>query len=299
MRTRLPSLMSLRAFEASARHLSFTQAAVELNLTPTAISHQIKNLEQIIGTRLFIRSNNNLTLTKAAEAYQESVRAAIFALSNATDRAAESSDERTLTVQCLGTFAVKRLLPILPEFQREYPDIDLNLKTIQSFEAQFHNDFDVAIWHGTGGWEGVTSMAMDEEEVFPVISPDLLKNNPSLRRPEDLIHYPVIRTSSLILQDEWPFWLAKVGVRGLKFANEISSDYLITSLHATIDGLGIMMGRSSVVGPDMAAGRLVEPFNIRHRSYFRYHLVIPARSEGLKRVESFRDWFVKSFDIKV
>ena len=117
---------SLRAFEASARHLSFTQAAVELNLTPTAISHQIKNLEQIIGTRLFIRSNNNLTLTKAAEAYQESVRAAIFALSNATDRAAESSDERTLTVQCLGTFAVKRLLPILPEFQREYPDIDHN-----------------------------------------------------------------------------------------------------------------------------------------------------------------------------
>jgi|TARA_R100000455_G_C6273329_1_gene130824 LysR family glycine cleavage system transcriptional activator len=291
--------MSLRAFEASARHLSFTQAAVELNLTPTAISHQIKNLEQIIGTRLFIRSNNNLTLTKTAEAYQESVRAAIFALSNATDRAAESSDERTLTVQCLGTFAVKRLLPILPEFQREHPDIDLNLKTIQSFEAQFHNDFDVAIWHGTGGWEGVTSMAMDEEEVFPVISPDLLKNNPTLRRPEDLIHYPVIRTSSLILQDEWPFWLAKVGVRGLKFANEINSDYLITSLHATIDGLGIMMGRSSVVGPDMAAGRLVEPFTIRHRSYFRYHLVIPARSEGLKRVEIFRDWFIKSFDIKV
>ncbi|MEQ8830258.1 MAG: LysR substrate-binding domain-containing protein [Alphaproteobacteria bacterium] len=298
MRTRLPSLMSLRAFEASARHLSFTQAAVELRLTPIAISHQIKNLEHTIGAPLFIRSNNNLTLTKAAEAYVESVRAAIFSLSVATDRAAESSTEKTLTVQCLGTFAVKRLLPILPSFQREFPEINLNLKTIQSFESQYHHDFDVAIWHGSGGWEGVTAFPLEEEEVYPVISPMLLEKNPSLKSPEDLVHFPVIRTSSMILQDEWPFWLAKNGVRGLRFSNEIYSDYLITSLHATIDGLGVMMGRSSVVESDIAAGRLVEPFNVRHRSHFKYHLVIPARSEGLKRVDTFREWFARNFDIQ-
>ena len=295
MRTRLPSLMSLRAFEASARHLSFTQAAVELNLTPTAISHQIKNLEHLIGTRLFIRNNNSLELTQAADAYLESVRNAIIEISAATDRAADNSDERALTVQCLGTFAIKRLMPLLHDFQQQNPNIMLNLRTIQTFENRLHQNFDVAIWHGAGGWEGVTAHKLEEEEIFPVCSPRLLEEGPELTNPSGLTAYPIIRTSSLILRDEWPFWLEFAGAKGLEFDNEIACDYLITSLQATIDGLGIMMGRSGVVGPDLEAGRLVEPFSQRRSSQFGYYLVVPSRCEGVAKVEQFRNWLLGRF----
>src|SRR5450432_554027 len=154
MRNRLPSMMSLRAFEAAARHLSFTRAAIELNLTQTAISHQIKNLEDLLQVKLFVRNANMIALTEVGEVYLRSVSTAILEISAATDRATDRSDENMLTVQCLGLFAIKRLLPHLHDFRAQHPAISLKLRTIQSFENNFHHDFDVAIWHGSGGWAG-------------------------------------------------------------------------------------------------------------------------------------------------
>lgn len=297
MRTRLPTLMSLRAFEAASRHLSFTQAAVELNLTPTAISHQIKNLEQLIGTRLFIRDNNNLSLTKAAKAFQDPVRASIITISSAIDRAAENSDDKTLTVQCLGTFAVKRLIPKAQEFKRRHPSIKLILRTMQTFEPKLHQEFDVAIWHGPGGWDGLSATKLEEEEVFPVCSPLLLEGRSPIESPEDLANLPVIRTQSLILRDEWPFWLDSVGARDLEFQNEIACDYLITSLQAAVDGLGVMIGRSGIVSKDLETGKLIEPFEVRRKSKFGYYLVVPSQSEDLEKVKLFRSWLLEEFGV--
>jgi LysR family glycine cleavage system transcriptional activator len=293
MRNRMPSMMSLRAFEAAARHLSFTRAAIELNLTQTAISHQIKNLEDLLQVKLFVRSANMIALSEAGETYLRSVRAAIIEISAATDRATDQSDENILTVQCLGLFAIKRLLPQLHDFRSQHPSIALKLRTIQTFENNFRHDFDVAIWHGAGDWIGVTADKLAEEEVFPVCSPRILEQGPPLKTPDDLRHHTIIRTSSNILRDEWPFWLETAHINEIAFQSEITCDYMITSMQAAIDGLGITLGRSGVVGPDLEAGRLIEPFSTRARSIFSYHLVCPARSVEQRKVQLFRSWLLK------
>ncbi len=286
-------MMSLRAFEAAARHLSFTRAAIELNLTQTAISHQIKNLEDLLRVKLFVRNANMIALTEAGEIYLRSVRNAIMEISAATDRATDQSDENMLTVQCLGLFAVKRLLPHLHDFRAQHPAISLKLRTIQAFENNFHHDFDVAIWHGAGGWAGMTAERLADEEVFPVCSPGLLAAGPPLKSPGDLERHTIIRTASTILRDEWPFWLETAKTNEMQFRSEITCDYMITSLQAAIDGLGVTLGRSGVVGPDLAAGRLIEPFSIRARSMFAYHVVWPARSSDMRKVQVFKNWLVK------
>jgi LysR family glycine cleavage system transcriptional activator len=288
----MPSMMNLRAFEAAARHLSFTRAAIELNLTQTAISHQIKNLEDLLQVKLFVRNANMVALTEVGETYLRSVRAAILEISAATDRATDQSDENVLTVQCLGLFAIKRLLPHLHDFRAQYPSISLKLRTIQTFENNLHHDFDVAIWHGAGDWMGMTAERLAEEEVFPVCSPRLLEQGP-LNTPEDLGKHTIIRTSSTILRDEWPFWLETARTGEVTFQSEITCDYMITSLQAAIDGLGITLGRSGVVGPDLLAGRLIEPFSIRARSMFSYHVVWPARSSEQRKVQLFKNWLLK------
>jgi LysR family transcriptional regulator, glycine cleavage system transcriptional activator len=293
MKNRLPSMMSLRAFEAAARHLSFTRAAIELNLTQTAISHQIKNLEDLLQVKLFVRNANMIALTEVGGVYLRSVRIAILEISAATDRATDRSDENMLTVQCLGLFAIKRLLPHLHDFRAQHPSIALKLHTIQSFENNFHHDFDIAIWHGAGDWMGMTAEKLADEEVFPVCSPRMLAVGPALKLAEDLQNHTIIRTSSAILRDEWPFWLETAEMSEMTFKSEITCDYMITSLQAAIDGLGITLGRSGVVGPDLAAGRLIEPFSIRARSMFSYHVVWPARSSEQRKVQLFKNWLVK------
>ena len=292
MRTRFPSMAGLRAFEAAARHLSFTRAAVELNLTQTAISHQIKNLEDALGARLFTRNGNSLGLTEAAEAYLRRVRAAILEISAATDSLAAHDDEQVLTVECLGTFAIKRLLPRLHAFRAKYPSILLRLRTIQFFEPKKDRDFDVAIWHGAGRWDGLVADSLGPEDVFPVCSPILLARGVPLAEPADLRRHTIIRTVSLVLRDEWPAWLDAAGLRGFAFADEMSCDFLVTSVQAAVEGLGIVLGRSGVVDGDLAQGRLVEPFAVRARSSFGYFLVAPTGKAGKRKVELFRSWLL-------
>src|ERR1700686_50015 len=129
MTARLPSLNGLRAFEAAARHLSFTQAASELNVTQTAISHQIKRLEQELGVRLFVRQNRALALTPEAKDYLPGVRAAFNDLRFATDRVLRRDNDHVLTVSTLASLAAKRLLPRVSAFQGAYPDIDVRITT--------------------------------------------------------------------------------------------------------------------------------------------------------------------------
>ena len=283
-------MIALRAFEAAARHLSFTRAATELNLTQTAISHQIRTLEELLGIRLFVRRGKSLSLTDVAETYIHSVRSAIQELAAATERAADHGDENVLRVECLGTFAIKCLIPHLSDFRARYPRMTVRIRTVQTVTPTEQPDFDVAIWHGSGRWPGMHSVALSPEEVFPVCSPRLLREGPRLKTPEDLTLHTAIRTASLILRDEWPFWLEQAGQRDLVFADEISCDYLITSLEAAIDGLGIIMGRSSIAAPDLANGRLVAPFSLRIPSHWGYYVVSLRQGAELRKVRLFREW---------
>jgi LysR family transcriptional regulator, glycine cleavage system transcriptional activator len=285
-------MMSLRAFEAAARHLSFTRAAIELNLTQTAISHQIKNLEDHLQVKLFFRNSGAIALTEAGEVYLRSVRTAIMEISAATDRAADQSDENVLTVQCLGLFALKRLLPHLHEFRAAHPGILVKLRTTHLFENGVYPDFDIAIWHGLGDWPGMSAEKLTEEEVFPVCSARLLASGPSLKSPDDLEQHTIIRTSSIILRDEWPLWLEMAQMNEMKFKSEITCDNVTTSHDAAVDGFGITLGRSSLVAADLAAGRLIQPFSIRAHSMFRYYAVWPTRSSDQRKVQLFKNWLV-------
>ena len=174
MAARLPSLNGLRAFEAAARHLSFTQAASELNVTQTAISHQIRRLEEELGIRLFIRKNRALALTPQARDYLPGVRAAFNDLRLATDRLLRKDDDKVLTVSTLASLAAKWLLPRLTAFQEAHPGIDVRITTSTALVDFKNGDVDAAIRYGRGNWPGVRAEWLMADEGFPVCSPALL-----------------------------------------------------------------------------------------------------------------------------
>ncbi|WP_205520640.1 transcriptional regulator GcvA [Propylenella binzhouense] len=290
-RRNLPSMKALQAFEAAARHLNFTRAAVELNLTQTAISHQIRNLEEMLGGKLFARKAGRLDLTPIGRNYVLSARLALSEISMATDRASYEQRADTLTIGCLGTFLVKTLLPKIGHFHRRHPDIALRFKTLVPIAPPARPDYDVAIHYGVGDWPGVTAHRLGDEEVFPVCSPRLLEGLPPLREPADLARHTLIRVGVPILpRDDWPFWLEKAGVPDLTFAREINFDLLNPAFHAAIEGLGVVLGRSAAVAHDIDEGRLVEPFNVRIVAPSAYYLLVPQGRETLDKVAAFRDW---------
>src|ERR1700756_118684 len=195
MTARLPSLNGLRAFEAAARHLSFTQAASELNVTQTAISHQIKRLEEELGLRLFVRKNRALALTPKAKAYLPGVRAAFNDLRLATDQLLRKDDDNVLTISTLASLAAKWLLPRLTAFQEAHPGIDVRITTSTALVDFKDGGVDAAIRYGRGNWPGVRAEWLMADELFPVCSPSLLKGEKPLHCPEDLAQHTLLHTS--------------------------------------------------------------------------------------------------------
>src|SRR6201746_1766459 len=203
---RLPSLDGLGAFEAAARYLSFTQAASELNVTQTAISHQIKRLEEELGVRLFVRQNRALTLTPEAKEYLPGIRAAFNDMRLATDRLLRKDNDHVLTVSTLASLAAKWLLPRLSTFQEAQPGIEVHITTSTSLVDFKKGDVDAAIRYGRGQWPGLRADWLMADKLFPVCSPALLTGNKPLRRPEDLANHVLLHTSAGY-DDDWRLWL--------------------------------------------------------------------------------------------
>ena len=211
MTARLPSLKGLRAFEAAARHLSFTVAASELNVTQTAISHQIRRLEEELGIRLFIRQNRALALTPEARDYLPGVRAAFNDLRLATERLLRRENDHVLTISTLASLAAKWLLPRLSAFQEAHPGIDVRITTSTGLVDFKNGDVDAAIRYGRGHWPGLRADWLMADELFPVCSPALLAGKKPLRRPEDLADH-VLLHSSAANDDDWRLWLTAAGL---------------------------------------------------------------------------------------
>jgi LysR family transcriptional regulator, glycine cleavage system transcriptional activator len=202
---RLPSLNGLRAFEAAARHLSFTRAAAELNVTQTAISHQIRRLEEQLGLRLFMRQQRTLLLTEDAQQYLPAVRAACADLRLATDRLLRADGKSVLAVSCLPSLAAKWLVPRLAVFQRDDPDIEVRIATATRLVDFRREEVDLAIRYGNGRWPGLRADWLMSENVFPVCSPALLAGDRPLRRPEHLASHTLLHVN--LYRDEWLLWL--------------------------------------------------------------------------------------------
>ncbi|WP_456623529.1 MULTISPECIES: transcriptional regulator GcvA [unclassified Bradyrhizobium] len=292
MTARLPSLNGLRAFEAAARHLSFTLAAAELNVTQTAISHQIRRLEEELGIRLFIRQNRALALTPEARDYLPGVRAAFNDLRLATDRLLRKDDDKVLTVSTLASLAAKWLLPRLTDFQEQHPGIDVRITTSTSLVDFQRDNVDAAIRYGRGQWPGLRADWLMADELFPVCSPSLLRGDRPLRQPEDLRGYPLLHTSNAN-SDDWRLWLTAAGLPAdIAKQPGITFDMIFMTIQAAIDGIGVAMGRTSYVQDDIAKGRLVVPFKIALPADAGFYLVVPEGRREAPKLTAFRDWMI-------
>ena len=292
MTARLPSLNGLRAFEAAARHLSFTLAASELNVTQTAISHQIRRLEEELGIRLFIRQNRALALTPEARDYLPGVRAAFNDLRLATDRLLRKDDDKVLTVSTLASLAAKWLLPRLTDFQEQHPGIDVRITTSTSLVDFQRDNVDAAIRYGRGQWPGLRADWLMADELFPVCSPSLLRGDKPLRQPEDLRGYPLLHTSNAN-SDDWRLWLTAAGLPSdIARQPGITFDMIFMTIQAAIDGIGVAMGRTSYVQDDIAKGRLVVPFKIALPADAGFYLVAPEGRREAPKLAAFRQWLI-------
>src|SRR4051812_8588204 len=294
MTARLPSLNGLRAFEAAARHMSFTQAASELNVTQTAISHQIKRLEEELGVRLFIRQNRALSLTPEAKEYLPGIRAAFNDLRLATDRLLRKDDGNVLTVSTLASLAAKWLLPRISDFQEKHPGIDVRITTSTALVDFRSGDVDTAIRYGRGQWPGLRADWLMADQMFPVCSPALLAGKKPLQKPEDLADH-VLLHSSAGNDDDWRLWLTAAGLpTNLSKQPGVTFDLVFMTVQAAIDGLGVAMGRTSYVEADIAKGRLVVPFKITLPADAGFYLVSPEARADTPKLAAFRHWLKTS-----
>ncbi len=292
MRNFLPSLGALQILEAAARHGSFTRAAEELNITQTAVSHQIKSLESQLGVRLFIRDRNTLRLTDTAKNYLPSVRSAIATLSEATDSLVRREQDSVLTLSVFATLALKWLIPRLPKFRARHPGIALRISASTAFGDFDSTTYDVGIRWGHGDWPGLRADALFPEVIFPICNPSILANNP-LREPADLARHTIIGSgSSFLLRDDWQRWLRKAGCADLKLEATITFEYALPAMEAAASGLGIALGRPPIVNADIAAGRLTRPFETQVVTGAGYYLVSAINVANRPKVMEFRDWLL-------
>ena len=287
MARKLPPLNSLPCFEAAARHLNFSKAAEELNITPGAISRAIKNLEDQLNVLLFERETRSVRLTSVGEPYARAVRDALDQLAAATALATSRRSNSTLNVSTSDGFAGRWLVPRLYRFHREHGDIDVRVATTGKLTNFLGDGIDIAIRYGGGNYPNLTSEFLTDEEVFPVCSPKLLKGSHPLRKPEDLKHHTLIRDSYPI---DWATWLASAGVKGVNPNRGLTFDSYTFAVEAAVQGEGVVLGRTMLVASDLASGRLVRPFKHALQSVSSFFLVYPPEAIRQRKVKVFRDW---------
>ena len=294
---RLPPLNGLRAFEAAARHLSFTKAAEELFVTPAAVSHQIKALEDFFGVKLFRRLTRAVALTEEAQRILPLVSEGFDLLSDAGETLRAAENAGVLTVSTAPAIAARWLVPRLSRFAERHPDISVRIDAALAV-CDFERDgVDLAIRFGRGPYPGLRTDALFEEEVFPVCAPSLVESPARLREPADLANVPLIHTSWWTGDDatpSWRMWLTALGLedtvdwrRGLTFTTET------LAVDATIGGQGVMLASSVVVADDLRAGRLVRPFEGAMQVPSSYWILTPERTADLPRIVAFREWLLE------
>ncbi len=290
MKRWLPSLNGLRAFEAAARHQSFTRAAEELNVSQTAVSHQIRTLEERLGLKLFDRRGRALRLTEAAKNYLPSVRSAFDELYDATERLIRRDGDATLTVSTLTTFAAKWLVPRLGGFQDLHPEISIRITTSMATVDFDRDDVDVAIRYGRGDWPGLRVDRLIREDIFPVCCPKLLDGPHPLVRPDDLASHTLLHVVGF--REDWRVWLTAANVDGVDSSSGLKFDVAINALQAAIEGVGVALGRTALVEGDLATGRLVAPFDISLPIEAAYYVVAPAATADRAKIKAFREWLI-------
>lgn len=290
-------LNALRAFEASARHQSFSAAAAELNVTPAAVGQLVRTLEDWLGTPLFHRSTSGrvrLVPTEVAERALPEIRAGFDRLTLGLEKLKEGSVSGVLTVTVSPAFAAKWLLPRIDSFHSAWPDTDVRLDTNLRAVDFVSQRIDIGVRYGAGEWAGLVAEKLMEEEVYPVCSPSLLNETLRLQLPESLTKHTLIHDLSMDSHTgfpTWDSWLKKAGLAGVPTIRGMKINNSAAVLQAAIDGQGIALARSVMARDDLAAGRLVRLFpEIQFESALAYYVVYRRECANLPRVKAFRDW---------
>ncbi|WP_027132428.1 transcriptional regulator GcvA [Geminicoccus roseus] len=296
MARRIPGLNALRTFEAAARHLNFTRAAEELSVTPAAVSAQIRTLEEQVGVRLLWRTSRNVRLTEAGELLCDAVGQALDLVGQAVEQIGTPAIRPTLKVSTGFSFAAKWLVPRLDRFRRLYPDLDVRIDANDRLVDFVRDEIDVAIRFGSGIYPNMRVDRLFEEQVFPVCSPKLLDGDPPLRVPEDLRHHVLIHEAWPAQDGSWPdwrTWFLAAGLADVDMQRGLHFQQSALTIQAAIDGQGVALGNTSLVGDDLAAGRLVQPFALSLSvPRFSYFVVAPRRNAERWSVRAFRDWIL-------
>ena len=284
----------LRAFEAAARHLSFTEAAVELNLTQAAVSKQVRSLELYLGHALFVRHPRSLGLTRTGEAYLPKVRDAFDRLTSGTREVFGRRRSDAMTLRCAVSFAVNWLAPRLPDYLAQYPGRTLRVISSVWNDADDKAECDLDIQYGTGHWPGHTSHRLTWETITPLCAPALLDRSAVPMRPGDLRHHALLH----VLGDQagWGVWLAAAGAKDVDPGRGVQLDTSLTAFEIAAHGGGIALGRRSLAARDRAAGRLVAPFSLEVPVEEAFYLLQPTRAIPHPDVAAFTSWVLSLRD---
>ncbi|WP_027163312.1 transcriptional regulator GcvA [Mesorhizobium sp. WSM1293] len=295
----LPGTRALRTLEAAARHLNFTRAADELGLTPAAVSHQIKEIEDQLGLVLFTRTSRTIRLTEAGTVLFDASADALDLLGRAVSRAQKlTRGTALLKVTLDAQFASKWLMRRVDDFRKRHPDIELRFDIayeVRDFEL---DDIDVGIRFGAGKYPGLRTHRLFDNILIPVCSPSLLTSGPPLREPRDLFNHTLAHiewSRQGVTWPNWRMWMAAAGINDFDDSRTVVFGNSTDAVQAALDGNAVALADFAMVANDLSQGRLVQPFELglRVAPEFAYFLVYPENTADDPRIVAFREWMVE------
>lgn len=281
----LPPLNALRAFEAAARHLSFTKAADELRVTQAAVSHQVKALEARLGAALFRRLPRGLLLTEEGHALLPDLRDAFDRLAQAVEKVGRGG-QGTLTISLLTTFALGWLVPRLPRFQEAHPTIEVRLSTTARLVDFAVEDVDVAVRYGTGGWPGLRCDKIFDDVVTPLCG---ARYADRLKTHEDVLSAPHLHEQ---YESDWHTWLVAAGLGAAKLKPGPVFDSTRVAVHAAMAGAGVAIGAPFLFADEIASRALTQPYDLVVPNGKAYWLVSPEATAERPKIKAFREWMI-------
>jgi LysR family glycine cleavage system transcriptional activator len=286
----LPSLNALHAFVVTARTGSVAAAAKELHVTPSAVSHQIKRLEESLGLRLLQRSNKKISLTALGATYHEAVSAAFDAIGAATERL-DRQRKPVVAITTVPPFALKWLVRRLPSFHQKHPEVEVRIGTTYRLVDLRHGDYDLAVRFGLGKWPGLHARRLMGETVEPVCSPGYLRSaKKPLRVPADVSGHALLSTR--IVRGDWPIWAEVHGVEPPRTSKRLEFEESFGAIQAAIDGLGVALGPTVLVHDDVKSGLLVAPLNVPIRLREAYYVTYGDHALENAAARVFLDWLI-------
>lgn len=289
MRPRLPPLNALKAFEAAARHESFTRAAEELCVTQGAVSHQVKALETELAIKLFNRERQRLIITEIGRDYLGVVRDALDRIAVGTERLLQRQNAGVLTVSTSPDFAAKWLVHRLGHFAEAHSGIDLRISATLHHVDFAREEVDLAVRHGDGNWPGLDAVRLSPEQLFAVCSPKLLSGKRRLSRPAEVLKFPLIHMDS---RADWKNWLQEAGLDDATATHGPVLDRASMVIDAAINGQGIALARTTLAAWDLINGHLIRPFPLALPLSKAYWVLCPKATASLPKIMTFRDWLL-------